>query len=101
LATREKIEEKKEKMRAEIARLCNEHYGLEFKQEDITDCDGCRTEGGRLFSGCAKCPVRNCGRQKGLENCAYCNAYACDKLKEHFVTDPDARIRLDLIKRSI
>ena len=41
-----------EKMRAEVVRICKEHYGVEHKPEDIADCDGCKAEEGRLFSGC-------------------------------------------------
>jgi len=97
--TREKDKEKKDKMRAEIARICREHYGFvdEFKPENVTDCDGCRTEGGRIFSGCEKCEIRKCARQKGLENCAYCSEYTCENLRELFVTDPGAKTRLDVI----
>jgi len=69
-----------------------------MKPEDITDCDGCRTEGGRLFSGCKKYQIRKCARQEGFENCAYCSA--CEKLKEFFVTDPNAKARLDVIRSS-
>jgi len=91
----------REKSKAEIARLCKEHYGMEYTPEEITDCDGCRTEGGRLFSGCLKCPIRECARQKGLENCAYCSEYACEELKQFFVTDPGAKTRLDVIRGSL
>jgi len=101
LATREKNKEKRQKMRVEIARICREQYGLEFKPEDITDCDGCRIESGRLFSGCEKCKIRKCARQKGLENCAHCSEYACEKLREFFVTDQGAKTRLDMINSTI
>ena len=101
LTTREENGEKKEKMRAEIARICKEQYGVEYKPEDITDCDGCRTEGGRLFSGSKKCQIRKCASQKGVENCAHCNEYACEKLKEFFATEPDARERLDEIRNGL
>ena len=100
-ATREKNREKKEKMRAEIVRICKEQYGVEYKPEDITDCDGCRAEEGRLFSGCKKCPIRKCARKKRLENCAYCGEYACEVLKEFFVKEPDAKARLDVIRSVI
>ena len=101
-ATREKSKEKKGKMRATIAQQCSEQYGLEYGLEytlkDITDCDGCRTTGGRLFSGCKSCPIRECAVQKELESCAYCSEYACNKLKELFVTDPSAKTRLEVIR---
>ena len=100
LATRQENAEEQASMRAEIARLCRQNYGMDYASADITDCDGCRTEGGRLFSGCSKCPVRNCAREKGLENCAYCAEYACEQLEKHFKSDPTAKTRLDEIRRS-
>ena len=101
LATREKDEEKQYKMRADIAKQIKEIYDQELKPEEITDCDGCKTEGGRLFSGSNNCYMRKCASQKNLENCAYCGDYPCDELEKLFTTDPDARKRLDAIKNSI
>lgn len=103
LLSLENDEAKREKMKIEIARICREQYGYgaEFKPENINDCDGCRTEGGRLFSGCEKCEIRKCAREKGLENCAYCNEYTCEKLNKFFVNDRDAKARLDVIRATI
>lgn len=101
LATREKNDEKRHKMRVEIAQQIKEHYGEEYKPEDVTDCDGCRTEGGRLFSGSKNCHMRKCAGQKHIENCAYCDEYSCQKLEELFATDPQARKRLDKIRSGL
>ncbi len=101
LATREENTKEQELMRAHIARVCNERYGIKYEPEDITDCDGCRTEGGRLFPGSRNCSIRKCARQKGLENCAHCTDYICEKLEAFFKTDPDAKTRLDELRNSI
>ena len=101
LATREKDEEKRYKMRVGIARQIKEHYGQECKPEDVTDCDGCRSEGDRLLAGSKNCQIRKCASQKGVENCAHCDEYACEKLKEFFATEPDAKKRLDEIKSGL
>jgi hypothetical protein len=101
LATREEDGEKRARMRAEIAELCREQYGMAYEPEDITDCDGCRTEGGRLFSACNDCAIRKCARQKELESCACCDAYVCEKLEAFFATEPAARTRLDGIKSDV
>jgi hypothetical protein len=101
LATREKNDEKRHKMRVDIARQIKEHYGEEYKLEDVTDCDGCRTEGGRLFSGSKNCRVRKCAWQKGFENCAHCDEYACEIIKEFLAKEPDARERLEAIRREL
>ena len=104
-ATREKDSIKKEKMRAAIAQLCSEryglNYGLRYTAKDITDCDGCRTKEGRLFSGCRNCQVRACATQRELENCAHCSEYACDKLKEVFTTDLSAKTRLGVVRSTL
>jgi hypothetical protein len=97
-ATREDDLEKQEKMRAAIARHCQEHYGLVLRPEEITDCDGCRTESGRLYSGCSKCEIRACARQRKVESCAHCTDYACEKLQKFFVTDPSAESKLEEIR---
>lgn len=99
LATREKDQGKKRKMRAEIAQQIKKTYGTESKTEDIGDCDGCRTEGGKLF--CTDCRIRICAKGKNIENCAHCSDYACEKLEEFFVTDPEAKTRLETIRNAI
>jgi len=101
LATREQDEEKKYKMRVDIAQQIKEHYGQDCKAEDVTDCDGCKTEKGRLFSGCTKCEIRKCAKAKGIENCAHCSEYACEKLEKIFATDTEAKARLDAIRSRI
>ena len=91
-------------MKADIVRICREHYGFgeDFTSEYVTDCDDCRTEGGRLFSGCEKCEIRKCAQQRELENCAYCEEYACEKLSIFFtkVRVPAKKV-LDEIRASI
>ncbi len=101
LATRVVNIEEQTKMRAEIARLCKEQYGMNYEPEDITDCDGCRTEGGRLFSGCRSCAIRNCASGKELETCARCAEYVCEKLETFFVSEPTAKTRLDEVRSRI
>jgi len=101
LATREQDEEKRYKMRVDIAQQIKERYGQECKPEDVTDCDGCKTEGGRLLSDCKKCEIRKCAREKGIDNCAHCNEYACEKLEKFFATDPEAKKRLDAIRSTL
>ncbi len=100
LATREENKDKQLRMRMEIIQLCKEHYGIHYQLKDITDCDGCRTKGGRLFSSCKTCVIRKCAKEKGLENCAMCPDYACKDLLAFFETDPEAKTRLDEVRRS-
>jgi hypothetical protein len=101
LATRVENKEEQAKKRAEIARRLKEQYGMKYEPEEVTDCDGCRTEAGRLFTGCKDCPIRNCARPKGLENCAHCPDYVCGKLEAFFAKEPTAKALLDELRSRI
>jgi len=101
LAARQENGDERARIKTEIVNLCREHYGIQYALEDITDCDGCRTEGGRLFSSSINCPIRKCARQKQLENCALCPEYACEKLEAFFRTEPGAKERLDAIRKNM
>jgi hypothetical protein len=96
LATKESDMDKKIEMRVDIARKCTEYFGRSHTHEDITDCDGCCSDSGRLF--CKACRIRSCATAKSIENCAYCADYPCEELENIFAMDPDAKERLDQIK---
>lgn len=98
LAAREEDPEKQAEMRARIAGLINEKYGTALKPEEVTDCDGCRSDTGRLFSGCMECEVRKCALEKGVETCAGCADYPCAALEKIFDSEPEARRRLEHIR---
>ncbi len=101
LATREKNPEKQRQKREQIVIAIKEYLGEEKHVEDITDCDGCKAQGGRLYSGCRNCRIRKCASEKGFENCAYCSEYPCEKLGKFFDSediDGSAKKRLDAIK---
>lgn len=99
LATLEQDESRQRAMRKAIAGQIREHYGMDVQPEDITDCDGCRADTGRIYSGCVNCEIKKCARQKHLESCAFCSDFACDRLKDLFTLDPDALSRLEEIRR--
>jgi hypothetical protein len=106
LVTRETNAKKQKQKREEIARQIEEKYGMKCRLEDVTDCDGCHTQGGRLFSGCQKCQIRKCAGEKGIENCAHCSEYACEKLEEFFnyggkLVNIDAKKQLDAIRDAL
>jgi hypothetical protein len=86
--------------RREIAELWSKQYNAEIKPEDV-NCDGCLSEGGRLFFHCNVCEVRRCGQEKGLKNCAYCDEYACAKLMPIFELAPQAKATLDEVREKI
>ena len=101
LATLETDISCQQEMRISIAQICTEKYNMKLHPEDINDCDGCRAETGRLFSGCKDCRIRECAQGKNLESCGYCADYACDNLQEFFRHDPGSKTRLEEIRKSV
>jgi hypothetical protein len=84
--------------RVRIAAAWSARFGIEFTPEDI-NCDGCRVQGGRLSGYCRNlCQIRPCAGAKGLENCAGCDEYACDKLEAFLAEAPEARLILEAIR---
>lgn len=53
-------------------------FGHDMYTVDNVCCDGCRGDG-RLAD--ENCQARPCVIQRGLEGCAYCDEFVCDKLK--------------------
>jgi hypothetical protein len=101
LATLEANISSQAKMRIQIAEQLSKIYGTTPKPEIISDCDGCKSFNGRLFTPCADCKIRNCAIEKKMINCAYCCDYACDKLEKHYKFDPSSRNRLEKIRKQI
>ncbi len=101
LATLEGNKPEQVRQRKQIVSSSLELYGLKFKLEDITDCDGCRTDNGRLFSACKDCPIRTCARERGLKNCATCVDYTCAPLEQFFKSEPACRERLDDLRKTL
>ena len=64
---------------ADKKRMCDawtKYFGSKVAPEEITACAGCLKG-----DGDPNCEVRTCADEKGLENCAHCEVFACDKLK--------------------
>lgn len=74
-----------------------EQFDINIKPEDI-NCAGCKSEGKVLFNHCHICEIRKCSTGKGLENCAYCDDYACNKLEDIFAFSKEAKMNLDGIR---
>ncbi len=70
---------------------------MKFKPEEIY-CDGCCKEG-RHFSWVDNCDIKKCCTEKELENCAYCDDYICDILKNSLEKDPNAKRNLEEIRK--
>jgi len=89
-----------DKKREKVAQLWFKKYNVDIKPEEI-DCNGCLSDSEPLFRHCKVCKVRKCGKEKGIENCAYCDEYACEKLEKIFQIAPETKKRLDQIRGRI
>ena len=62
-------------------------YGFRIPPEEIV-CEGCVScEHPVLID--TSCPVRPCVISRGIDNCAHCDDYVCDKLKQRIVNRGD------------
>lgn len=68
---------KSERDKERVSQDFNRIFGYDIKPEDV-ECVGCKNEGKHVESGCT---VRPCALEKGVENCAHCSEFICDKLK--------------------
>jgi len=85
---------------AKVAEQWSAEYSAQLTADDCR-CDGCLSEAGPWMSHCAECGIRACGVEKGVENCAHCDEYGCEKLTEFFGFVPDAKAVLDGIRGSL
>ncbi|NIO04573.1 MAG: DUF3795 domain-containing protein [Proteobacteria bacterium] len=53
-------------------------FGHQNYTAENVKCDGCLSHG-RLAD--KNCKARPCAREKGVENCVYCNEFPCKKMK--------------------
>ncbi len=85
LATDKGSEEK-----TRVAELVKRQYGRECTAEDV-NCDGCLTDGPRIWKLCSTCPIRKCAKPRNIKNCAYCTEYPCETLTTFFKESPEAK----------
>lgn len=89
LAYRPNIVEKDE--RKKLSDGWHNYFGFRIEQENIL-CDGCTYDDNPELID-KNCPVRPCVLAKALENCAYCEEYVCEKLKERIVDYDEIRTK--------
>ncbi len=87
--------------RKTVAKAWSKLFIDNFKPEDI-NCEGCKSGSGKLFSFCRSCEIRECCKNKDLENCAHCSDYSCEKL-DHFIEkeSPNSRQVLEEIRENL
>jgi hypothetical protein len=89
-----------DKERSAVAEQWSKRFKMNVTPEDI-NCDGCKSEGGALFKSCAMCEIRKCGMTRGIDNCAHCDEYACEKLDQFLQMMPDIKQLLEGIRSSL
>jgi hypothetical protein len=67
------------------------YFGFRLPAEKVV-CDGCMADNPQLID--QSCPVRPCVIERGLENCAQCDSYGCEKLGERLVTFEEVQKRM-------
>ena len=94
LATKKNDEEEINKIASEWSSVA-----MKFSPEEIY-CDGCSNEK-RHFSWVPNCDIRICCTEKKLENCAYCDDFICEILKNSLEKDPNAKLNLEEIRQKL
>jgi hypothetical protein len=69
----------------------HKYFGFRIPQEQVL-CDGCMSDHPKLID--QACPVRPCAIEKGRDNCAQCEQYVCEKLKERLVMYEEVKNRI-------
>ena len=69
----------------------HQYFGFRLPADAIC-CDGCMAEDPKLID--QSCPVRPCVIERGLENCAQCEDYICEKLTERLVIFEEVQHRV-------
>ncbi len=83
--------EKNPANRQELSDGWSKYYGFHLSAAEIC-CDGCMSDNPKLID--QNCPVRPCVIEKGLDNCAQCEQYVCEKLMQRLVV-------LEQVKRRV
>jgi hypothetical protein len=72
-------QENNETLRKETAELWGRQLDVEVDPKSIA-CDGCLSSG-RHLDYCGLCGIRKCCMKKNIHNCAPCNQYMCETLR--------------------
>ena len=97
IATQNNNDEERKRV---VEKWSSDQFPLETKE---INCDGCLTVGKRLFKFCNNCDVRTCAQAKEVQNCAYCDDFACSKLEKlwDMISGDEARGRLEEIRKNL
>jgi hypothetical protein len=83
-------------LRADCAKLWTVQFKHEIGPAQI-NCTGCKSEAKRFFF-CRICGIRKCAVEKGVETCAACADFACEKLEDLMKMDPNVKKSLEELR---
>lgn len=69
------------------------YFGFRIPPEEIV-CDGCMSNGADIRLLDTACPVRPCAMEKRLDNCAQCEDYGCERLRQRLIVYEEVRGRI-------
>jgi hypothetical protein len=74
---------------------------MKIDADDII-CDGCLALDKQQNVFCSECKVRECGLERDVENCSFCDEYACEVLDNLWKTinSQEAQEKLDFLRNS-
>jgi len=84
-------------LRQQTAKDWSKMFNAEIKAEDI-NCKGCKSDGVK-FSHCNDCKIRACAIEKHLENCGWCDDFACEDVNFVISNVPEAKAALISINK--
>ena len=82
-----------------LAALALKWYGEE-NNPSYTICEGCTVDGKKCH-WCSECMVHACASERGVDTCAHCEDYGCEKITELFKHIADGKVRLDKIRAGL
>lgn len=71
-------------IRQKMVDAWRKYLGHEIYTAENVACDGCKSKGDKIAD--KNCKARPCARDKGLESCAQCDDFPCDKVKHLIAT---------------
>jgi hypothetical protein len=102
--------ENNNEIREKYAKELSERFDIEVLPETV-NCDGCPSSGEHM-GYCSMCDIRSCCNDKGIENCALCDDYVCEKLEKVYTfmrdvigkirdNEAEAKVTLDEIRKNM
>lgn len=71
------------KLRQKLVDAWRKYLGHENYTAENVACEGCKSKGDKIADKI--CKARPCAQEKGLESCAQCHNFPCNKVK-HLIT---------------